>query len=150
MEVEPEILSEMVCEGAEKVPWKKVLQGVRGAVVAAAEDCHKSVTGRPGAVVVCGKASSTEARESLMEVFSENDVKNLQEAKDALFEKAKAGDGIAGQGAAALLQAEIAGKRLAMEATALDLAAVKAAGAPAPGSWQETVRQPEGAPVLTA
>ena len=85
-----------------------------------------------------------------MEVFSKKDVKNLQEAKDALFEKAKAGDGIAGQGAAALLQAEIAGKRLAMEATALDLAAVKAAGAPAPGSWQETVRQPEGAPVLTA
>jgi phosphotransferase system IIA component len=75
-----------------------------------------------------------------MEVFSENDAKNLQEAKDALFEKAKAGDGIAGQGAAALLQAEIAGKRLAMKATAHDLAAPKAAGAFTPdGRWQKAL-----------
>jgi hypothetical protein len=143
------MLSEALCEAAEKVPWKKILQGVRGAVVAAG-DCHKTVTGGLGAGMVCDGGSSTKAREYLMEIFSEKDAKNLQEAKDALFEQAKTGDGMAGQGAAALLQAEIAAKRLAMEATGLDLAAMKTAAAPVPGSWQETVRQPEAAAGLAA
>jgi hypothetical protein len=117
MEAEGQI-AETLCEVAEELPWRKLLQRGRGGV---------------------GATQTTEGR---MEGFNETDAANLQRVKDAMAERAVGGGVLGGSDAAAAAafaalldaetrRAELAGKSVGQE---------KAPASPAAGgSWTESV-----------
>jgi hypothetical protein len=111
MELEPEMLSEVLCEAAEEVPWKKVLR-------AASQLCSNG---------------ATKTREGVMGSFSEKDAGNIERSKDAMAARAAEGDAAAAAAFASLLNAETERQK------AVTAAPVKAADGAAPSSWLEAV-----------
>jgi hypothetical protein len=124
MELEPELLSEVVCEAAERVPWKKVLG-------AASQLCSNG---------------ATKTREGVMGSFNERDAGNIERVKEAMAARAVEGDAAAAAAFASLLNAETERQK------AVTAAPVKAADAATPSSWTEAVsgKQPEPEPRLVA
>ena len=116
MEAEGQI-AETLCEVAEELPWRKLLQRGRGGV------------------------GATQTGEGRMEGFNETDAANLQRVKEAMADRAVGGGVLGGGDAAAAAfaalldaetrRAELAGKSVGQDKTP----ASPAAG----GSWTESV-----------
>jgi hypothetical protein len=117
MELEPEMLSEVLYEAAERVPWKKVL----------------------GAASQLYGNGATTTGERVMGSFNEKDAGNIERVKEAMAARALEGDAAAAAAFASLLNAETERQK------AVTAAPVKAAEAATPASWAEAVtgKQPE-------
>jgi hypothetical protein len=137
-EIEPEMLSEALWEAAEEVPWKKILQGMRGALE---KNCNKTVTRQAAAGGLCGE-SRNQTKGDFMEPFNAKDAANIERVKDAMVELAvgKVGigdiaipDAAAAAAFASLLNAETERQK------AVVAGQDKAAGAVGPSTWTEAV-----------
>lgn len=118
MELEPEMLSEVLCEAAEEVPWKKIL-GAAGRL------CN-------------GRATRT--TEGVMGSFNEKDAGNIERVKEAMAARAVEGDAAAAAAFVGLLNAETERQK------AVTVAPVKAADAATPSSWTEAVSGKQAEP----
>jgi hypothetical protein len=131
MELEPEIVSELLCDVVEEVPWKKVAQGVRAVL---REGGNTIVTGTAAPDELCNERSSTKPKGDFMEPFNEKDAGTIEQLKDAMAARALEGDAAAAAAFASLLNAETARQKTLMAPKH-----EKPAGASGPSTWTETL-----------
>lgn len=137
MEAEGHI-AETLCEVAEEIPWRKLLNRGGGTVT----QVSQKSAGDAGAGALCQEADATRTNEARMEGFNETDAANLQRVKDTLAERAVGGGLVGGPDAAAaaafaaLLDAETRRAELAAKSQGQE----KPPASPAAGgSWTESV-----------
>ena len=82
-------IAEGLCEVAEELPWRKLLNG------RTVMKFSQKSAGDVGAGALCQGADTTQTNEARMEGFNETDAANLQRAKDAMADRA-AGGGVLG------------------------------------------------------
>lgn len=130
--------AETLCEVAEEVPWRKLLNRERRAFTQLSQEFAGDGRGSG----VCQRSDATRTNEACMEGFNETDGGNLQRVKDAMAERAVNGgalgspDAAAAAAFAALLDAETRRAELAAKSMGQE----KAPASPAAGgSWTESV-----------